>query len=106
MPRAKKILADGVVQVSGFAGPEHLQEKCASEFDGWDGDQNDPTQEPGYVGDVVQHYSSFDGASSAGTILPRRGSIERNEAPLRAGLRELAAERPRFGYRWLYIFLR
>jgi hypothetical protein len=31
---------------------------------------------------------------------------ERNEAVLRARLRELAAERPRFGYRRLYIFLR
>src|SRR2546422_2549264 len=31
---------------------------------------------------------------------------ERNEAALRARLRELAAERPRFGYRRLYIFLR
>src|SRR5260221_14401342 len=31
---------------------------------------------------------------------------ERNEAVLRARLRELAAERPRFGYRRRYIFLR
>src|SRR5258707_11867076 len=31
---------------------------------------------------------------------------ERNEAVLRARLRELAAEGPRFGYRRLYIFLR
>lgn len=31
---------------------------------------------------------------------------ERNEDALRARLRELAAERPRFGYRRLYIFLR
>ena len=31
---------------------------------------------------------------------------ERNEAALRARLRELAGERPRFGYRRLYIFLR
>ncbi len=31
---------------------------------------------------------------------------ERNEAVLRARLRELAAERPRFGYRRLYIFPR
>ena len=31
---------------------------------------------------------------------------ERNEAALRARLRELAAARPRFGYRRLYIFLR
>jgi putative transposase len=31
---------------------------------------------------------------------------ERNEGALRARLRELAAERPRFGYRRLYIFLR
>jgi hypothetical protein len=34
MPRAKEILADGIVQVSGFAGPEHLQEERASEFNG------------------------------------------------------------------------
>ena len=31
---------------------------------------------------------------------------DRNEAALRARLRELAGERPRFGYRWLWVFLR
>jgi hypothetical protein len=38
MSRTKEILADWVIQVSGFAGPEHLQEERASKFDGWDGD--------------------------------------------------------------------
>jgi pyruvate/2-oxoglutarate dehydrogenase complex dihydrolipoamide dehydrogenase (E3) component len=33
MPRAKKILTEGIVQVPGVAGPEHLQEECTSEFE-------------------------------------------------------------------------
>ena len=48
---------------------------------------------------------------ACGLIGRHRGSWryqrkERNEVALRARLRELAAERPRFGYRRLYIFLR
>ena len=48
---------------------------------------------------------------ACGLIGMHRGSWryqrrERNEGALRARLRELAVERPRFGYRRLYIFLR
>ena len=48
---------------------------------------------------------------ACGLIGMHRGSWryrrrQRDEAALRARLRELAAERPRFGYRRLYIFLR
>ncbi len=60
---------------------------------------------------VVQEEAGLSERHACGLIGMHRGSWryrrrERNEAALRARLRELAAERPRFGYRRLYIFLR
>ena len=60
---------------------------------------------------VVQAEARLSERRACGLIGMHRGSWryrprERNEAALRARLRELAAERPRFGYRRLYIFLR
>jgi putative transposase len=60
---------------------------------------------------VVREEAGFSERRACGLIGMHRGSWryrwkERNEAALRARLRELAAERPRFGYRRLYIFLR
>ena len=60
---------------------------------------------------VVQEQARLSDRRACGLIGMHRGSWryqrkERNEAALRARLRELAAERPRFGYRRLYIFLR
>ncbi len=60
---------------------------------------------------VVREQAGFSERRACGLIGMHRGSWryrrkERNEAALRARLRELAAERPRFGYRRLYIFLR
>jgi putative transposase len=60
---------------------------------------------------VVQEQARLSERRACGLIGMHRGSWryqrkERNEAALRARLRELAAERPRFGYRRLYIFLR
>src|SRR5712692_8736226 len=60
---------------------------------------------------VVREEARLSERRACGLIGMHRGSWryqrrERNEAALRARLRELAAERPRFGYRRLYIFLR
>ena len=60
---------------------------------------------------VVREEVGLSERRACGLIRMHRGSWryrrkERNEAALRARLRELAAERPRFGYRRLYIFLR
>ena len=60
---------------------------------------------------VVREEAGLSERRACGVIGIPRGSgrnprKERNEAALRARLRELAAERPRFGYRRLYIFLR
>src|SRR5713226_5910979 len=60
---------------------------------------------------VVRQEAGLSERRACGLIGMHRGSWryqrrERNEAALRARLRELAAERPRFGYRRLYIFLR
>ncbi len=61
---------------------------------------------------VVREQAGFSERRACGLIIGmHRGSWryrrkERKEAALRARLRELAAERPRFGYRRLYIFLR
>src|SRR5260370_4409579 len=60
---------------------------------------------------VVREQAGLSERRACGLIGMHRGSWryqrrERNEAALRARLRELAAERPRFGYRRLYIFLR
>jgi len=60
---------------------------------------------------VVQAQAGLSERRACGLIGMHRGSWryqrrERNEGALRARLRELAAERPRFGYRRLYIFLR
>jgi putative transposase len=60
---------------------------------------------------VVREEAGLSERRACGLIGMHRGSWryqrrERNEAALRARLRELAAERPRFGYRRLYIFLR
>ena len=60
---------------------------------------------------VVREQAGLSERRACGLIGMHRGSWryqrrERNEGPLRARLRELAAERPRFGYRRLYIFLR
>lgn len=60
---------------------------------------------------VVREEAGLSERRACGLIGMHRGSWryqhrERNESALRARLRELAAERPRFGYRRLYIFLR
>ena len=60
---------------------------------------------------VVREKAGFSERRACGLIGMHRGSWryrrrDRHEAALRARLRELAAERPRFGYRRLYIFLR
>ncbi|HEY3616286.1 MAG TPA: IS3 family transposase [Candidatus Sulfotelmatobacter sp.] len=60
---------------------------------------------------VVREEAGLSERHACGLIGMHRGSWryqrrERNEAGLRARLRELAVERPRFGYRRLYIFLR
>ena len=60
---------------------------------------------------VVREQAGLSERRACGLIGMHRGSWryrrkERNEAALRARLRELAGERPRFGYRRLYIFLR
>ena len=60
---------------------------------------------------VVREEAGLSERRACGLIGMHRGSWryqrrERNEGALRARLRELAAERPRFGYRRLYIFLR
>ena len=60
---------------------------------------------------VVREQAGLSERRACGLIGMHRGSWryrrkERNEVALRARLRELAAERPRFGYRRLYIFLR
>src|SRR5260370_9957508 len=60
---------------------------------------------------VVREEAAVREGGAWGLIGMHRGSWryqrrERNEEALRARLRELAAERPRFGYRRLYIFLR
>ncbi len=60
---------------------------------------------------VVREEAGFSERHACGLIGMHRGSWryhcrERNEEALRARLRELPAERPRFGYRRLYIFLR
>ena len=60
---------------------------------------------------VVREQAGLSERRACGLIGMHRGSWryrrrERNEDVLRARLRELAAERPRFGYRRLYIFLR
>ena len=60
---------------------------------------------------VVREEAGLSERRACGLIGMHRGSWryqrrERNEVALRARLRELAAERPRFGYRRLYIFLR
>ena len=60
---------------------------------------------------VVREHAGLSERRACGLIGMHRGSWryrrkERNEAALRARLRELAGERPRFGYRRLYIFLR
>ena len=59
---------------------------------------------------VVRDAVGLSERHSCGLIGMHRGSWryrrkERNEAALRVRLRGLAAERPRFGYRRLYIFL-
>ena len=60
---------------------------------------------------VVREQAGLSERHACGLIGMHRGSWryrrrERNEAALRARLREMAGERPRFGYRRLYIFLR
>jgi len=60
---------------------------------------------------VVREEARLSERRACGLIGMHRGSWryrrkERNEAALRARLRELSGERPRFGYRRLYIFLR
>jgi len=60
---------------------------------------------------VVREEAGLSERHACGLIGMHRGSWryqrrERNDAGLRARLRELAADRPRFGYRRLYIFLR
>ena len=60
---------------------------------------------------VVREQAELSERRACGLIGMHRGSWryqrkERNEASLRARLHELATERPRFGYRRLYIFLR
>jgi putative transposase len=60
---------------------------------------------------VVREQAGLSERRACGLIGMHRGSWryrrkERNEAALRTRLQELAAERPRFGYRRLYIFLR
>jgi len=60
---------------------------------------------------VVREEVRLSERRACGLIGMHRGSWQyrrrrRDEAALRARLRELAAERPRFGYRRLYIFLR
>lgn len=60
---------------------------------------------------VVREVARLSERRACGLIGMHRGSWryrrrKRDEAALRARLRELAAERPRFGYRRLYIFLR
>ena len=60
---------------------------------------------------VVREQAGLSERHACGLIGMHRGSWryrrrERDEAGLRARLRELAGERPRFGYRRLYIFLR
>ena len=60
---------------------------------------------------VVREEARLSERRVCGLIGMHRGSWwyrrkERNEAALRTRLRELAGERPRFGYRRLYIFLR
>ena len=60
---------------------------------------------------VVREGAKLSERRACGLIGMHRGSWryqrrDRNEGALRARLRELAAERPRFGYRRLYIFLR
>jgi hypothetical protein len=60
---------------------------------------------------VVREEAELSERRACGLIGMHRGSWryqrrERNEGALRARLRQLAAERPRFGYRRLYIFLR
>ena len=62
-------------------------------------------------GVVVREEARLSERRACGLIGMHRGSWryrrkERNEAALRARLRESAGERPRFGYRRLYIFLR
>jgi len=63
------------------------------------------------AGRVVREEVGFSERHACGLIGMQRGSWryrrrDRNEAALRARLRELAGERPRFGYRWLWVFLR
>jgi hypothetical protein len=57
---------------------------------------------------VVREQAGLSERRACGLMGMHRGSwrYQRKEAALRARLRELAAERPRFGYRRLYIFLR
>ena len=60
---------------------------------------------------VVREEAGLSERRACGLIGMPRGSWryqrrERNEGALRTRLRELAVERPRFGYRRLYIFLR
>src|SRR6202166_3909626 len=60
---------------------------------------------------VVREQAGLSERRACGLIGMHRGSWryrrkERKEAALRARLRELAAERPRFGYRRVYNFLR
>src|SRR5260370_39125967 len=60
---------------------------------------------------VVREQAGLSERRACGLIGMHRGSWryqrrERNEAALRARLRALAAQRPRFGYRRLYILLR
>jgi len=60
---------------------------------------------------VVREEAGLSERRACGLLGMHRGSWryqrrERNEGALRARLRELAVERPRFGYRRLYIFLR
>jgi hypothetical protein len=63
------------------------------------------------AGRVVREEVGFSERHACGLIGMQRGSWryrrrDRNEAALRASLRELAGERPRFGYRRLWVFLR
>jgi putative transposase len=60
---------------------------------------------------VVREVAGLSERHACGLIGMHRGSWryrrrERNDTALRARLREMAGERPRFGYRRLYIFLR
>ena len=60
---------------------------------------------------VVREEAGLSERHACGLMGMHRGSWryrrrQRNDAALRARLRELAGERPRFGYRRLYIFLR